>query len=58
MKLLIQVDLYGRPVAIALTNITDTELALLGIHYNSPKDLEALCELIQQDIDHILGGRL
>lgn len=56
MKLLVQVDLYDRPVPIALTNITDTELALLGIHYKSPKNFEALCELIQQDIDYILEG--
>ena len=56
MKLLVQVDLYNTPVAIAMTNITDTELALLGLHYKKPKNFEALCKLIQQDIDYILEG--
>lgn len=56
IKLLVQVDLYNTPVAIALTNVSDTELALLGIHYKKPKNFEALCELIKQDIDYILEG--
>lgn len=56
MKLLVQVDLYNTPVAIAMTNVTDTELAMLGLHYKSPKNFETLCELIKQDIDYILEG--
>ena len=56
IKLLVQVDLYDTPVAIALTNVTDTELALLGIFYKTPKNFEVLCKLIQQDIDYILEG--
>ena len=56
MKLLVQVDLYNTPVAIALSNVSDNDLALLGLHYKSPKNFEALCELIKQDIDYILEG--
>lgn len=56
MKLLVQVYIYNIPVAIALTKVTDNELALLGLHYKKPKNFEALCELIKQDIDYILEG--
>ena len=59
LKLLAYKQKYTTPLILAFYKgdyISDTELALLGLYYNSPKNLEALCELIEQDIEYILEG--
>lgn len=58
LKLLAYKQKYKAPILIAFCDelVTDTEMALLSIHYKSPKNLEVLCELIEQDIEYILEG--
>lgn len=59
LKLLAYKQKYKTSIIVAFYKgeyITDTELALLGIYYKSPINLERLCELIEEDIDYILEG--
>ena len=58
LKLLAYKQKYKSSIIVAFCDdyITDTEMALLSIYYKSPINLEALCKLIEDDIDYILEG--
>lgn len=59
LKLLAYKQKYNTSIIVAFYQgdyISDTELALLGLFYQTPINLEYLCELIEQDIECILEG--
>lgn len=59
LKLLAYKQKYNTSIIVAFYQgdyISDTELALLGLFYQTPINLEYLCELIEQDIEYILEG--
>lgn len=53
MKLLVQVDLYDRHIAIALTNLSENEIMKLQLFYNT-NNFNSLVEKLQNDIEYIL----
>lgn len=57
LKLLAYKQKYNTSLVVAFYQgdyISDTEMALLGLFYQTPINLEYLCELIERDIDYIL----
>lgn len=55
IKLLVQVDLYERPLAIALSNLTEGEIIGLKLFYKC-YNYDTLIEKLQNDITYILEG--
>lgn len=53
MKLMVQVDIYNRPIAIALINLSETEIMELKMFYNGCT-YNRLLEKLQNDIEYIL----
>ena len=53
MKLLVQVDLYDRHIAIALANLSENEIMELKMFYNGCT-YDRLIEKLQNDIEYIL----